>query len=60
MRVFAGWDFTADEVDRSDFAKQGYQRGVPVGGDLFATPTGKAPTFMMRALRDLDGANLDR
>jgi hypothetical protein len=60
VRVFAGWDFTADEVDRPDFAKQGYQRGVPMGGDLFAAPTGKAPTFMIRALRDLDGANLDR
>ena len=60
VRVFAGWDFTADEVDRPDFAKQGYQRGVPMGGDLVAAPTGKAPTFMIRALRDLDGANLDR
>ena len=60
VRVFAGWDFTADEVDRPDFAKQGYQRGVPMGGDLVAAPTGKAPTFMIRALRDVDGANLDR
>ena len=31
-----------------------------MGGDLFAAPTGKAPTFMIRALRDVDGANLDR
>ena len=60
VRVFAGWDFTADEVDRPDFAKQGYQRGVPMGGDLVAAPTGKAPTFMVRTLRDVDGANLDR
>jgi Protein of unknown function (DUF3604) len=60
VRVFAGWDFTADEVDRPDFAKQGYQRGVPMGGDLLTAPTGKAPTFMIRAMRDVDGANLDR
>ena len=60
VRVFAGWDFEADEVERPDFAKQGYQRGVPMGGDLRAAPEGKAPTFMIRALRDLDGANLDR
>jgi len=60
VRVFAGWDFAADEVERPDFAKQGYKRGVPMGGDLTTAPTGKAPTFMVRALRDPDGANLDR
>ena len=37
-----------------------YARGVPMGGDLTDAPSGKAPTFMVRALRDPDGANLDR
>ena len=60
VRVFAGWDFEADEVHRPDFATQGYQRGVPMGGDLSAAPQAAAPRFMMRALRDPDGANLDR
>ncbi len=60
VRVFAGWDFEADEVERQDFAKQGYARGVPMGGDLTKAPKGKAPTFMIRALRDPDNANLDR
>jgi hypothetical protein len=60
VRVFAGWDFKADEVHRPDFAEQGYQRGVPMGGDLTAAPDGAAPRFMVRALRDPDGANLDR
>ncbi|UCG73728.1 MAG: DUF3604 domain-containing protein [Chromatiales bacterium] len=60
VRVFAGWDFTADEVSRPDFIDQGYQRGVPMGGDLRDAPSGKAPAFMIRALRDPDGANLDR
>jgi hypothetical protein len=60
VRVFAGWDFEADEVHRPDFAKQGYARGVPMGGDLSNAPQGKAPKFMVRALRDADGANLDR
>ena len=60
VRVFAGWDFEADEVERPDFAKQGYKRGVPMGGDLTEAPADKAPTFMVRALRDPDGANLDR
>jgi hypothetical protein len=60
VRVFAGWDFKADDVHRHDFARTGYARGVPMGGDLTAAPGGKAPTFMIRALRDPDGANLDR
>ena len=60
VRVFAGWDFTADEVERQDFADRGYEDGVPMGGDLKAAPQGKAPGFMIRALRDPDNANLDR
>ncbi len=60
VRVFAGWDFGPEEVQRPDFADQGYARGVPMGGDLTKAPRGKAPSFMIRALRDADGANLDR
>jgi Protein of unknown function (DUF3604) len=60
VRVFGGWDFAADEVGRPDFARAGYQRGVPMGGDLRGAPQGEAPKFMVRALRDPDGANLDR
>jgi len=60
VRVFAGWDFKPDEVQRPDFAKQGYARGVPMGGDMTDAPEGQEPKFMVRALRDPDGANLDR
>jgi hypothetical protein len=60
VRVFGGFDFDAKDLERSDFAEQGYQRGVPMGGDLKRAPAGKAPTFLVRALRDADGANLDR
>jgi ribosome-associated protein YbcJ (S4-like RNA binding protein) len=60
VRVFGGWDFDVSEVNRPDFAREGYSRGVPMGGDLTAAPAGKAPGFMIRALRDPDGANLDR
>lgn len=59
VRVFAGWDFEAEEVHRPDFARQGYLRGVPMGADLDAAPEGVAPQFMIRALRNPDGANLD-
>ena len=60
VRVFGGWDFTSDEVLRHDFARAGYVRGVPMGGDLTNGPAGGAPSFMIRAVRDPDNANLDR
>ncbi len=60
VRVFGGWDFEADELQRTDFIAQGYRRGVPMGGDLREAPQEGIPSFMIRALRDPDGANLDR
>ena len=60
VRVFAGWDYDEKDVLRPDFAKTGYLGGVPMGGDLKAAPDGKATRLMIRALRDPDGANLDR
>ena len=60
VRVFAGWDYKADDLNRSDFAEYGYDNGVPMGGDLTSAPKMKSPTFLVRAVRDADGANLDR
>ena len=33
---------------------------MPMGGDLSDAPTGQPPTMLVRVLRDVDGANLDR
>ncbi len=60
VRVFAGWDFEPDDLPRPDFIAQGYRRGIPMGGELTRAPRGGTPRFMIRALRDADGANLDR
>jgi hypothetical protein len=60
VRVFAGFDYQQADLERSDFARYGYERGVPMGGDLNAAPAGKAPSLLIRAMRDPDGANLDR
>ena len=60
VRVFGGWDFVAEDVTTPDFAAKGYGHGVPMGGDPRNAPEGAAPRFMIRALRDPDGANLDR
>jgi hypothetical protein len=38
----------------------GYEKGVPMGGDLQQAPSGKSPTFLVAALKDPIGANLDR
>ncbi|MBO9410969.1 MULTISPECIES: DUF3604 domain-containing protein [unclassified Ruegeria] len=59
VRVFAGYDFEESDLPRSDFAAHGYANGVPMGGDL-GKSEGRAPRFLIRALRDPDGANLDR
>ena len=49
----------ADANTRSP-AIAGYTKGVPMGGDLGPAPAGKAPTFLVAALKDPIGANLDR
>ena len=60
LRFFGGWQFDAADVLRADFATLGYQKGVPMGGDLTRGANTHAPTFMVAASRDSDGANLDR
>ena len=60
VRFFGGWEFSSDDVHRPDFVRIGYYKGVPMGGDLSAASTGGAPRFMIAALKDPDGANLDR
>jgi hypothetical protein len=58
-RLFGGWEFGPDLLKQKDWAKTGYAKGVPMGGDLPA-PTGKAPTFIVWAVKDPDDGNLDR
>ena len=60
VRVFGGWDFEAADLNASDLTALGYGEGVPMGGDLRDAPEGGAPRLLIQALRDPDGANLDR
>lgn len=62
LRFFAGWDFADSDAHRPDIAEVGYRLGVPMGGDLIRSEStnGKAPTFLVRATKDPEGANLDR
>jgi len=60
VRFFGGWEYTENDLRSRAPAFVGYEKGVPMGGDLTKAPKGKAPTFMVYALRDPIGANLDR
>jgi hypothetical protein len=60
VRFFGGWDFEPKDARSRLPAAAGYTKGVPMGGDLRAAPKGKAPTFLVAALKDPIGANLDR
>ncbi|MEI5682081.1 DUF3604 domain-containing protein [Mesorhizobium sp. CGMCC 1.15528] len=60
VRFFGGFDFTADDANSRSPALAGYSKGVPMGGDLTDAPAGKAPSFLVAALKDPIGANLDR
>ncbi|WP_340318290.1 DUF3604 domain-containing protein [Rhizorhabdus argentea] len=60
LRVFGGWNFAKSDVMRPDYVHIGYERGVPMGGDLTRSRAAKAPVFMIAAAKDPDDANLDR
>jgi hypothetical protein len=60
VRFFGGWEFDASDAASRNPALAGYQRGVPMGGDLHQRNDADAPTFLVYALRDPIGANLDR
>ncbi len=60
VRFFGGWNFDQADARTRYPAETGYAKGVPMGGDLAKAPAGKAPTFLVAALKDPTGANLDR
>jgi hypothetical protein len=60
LRFFGGWEFTETDAASRTPAEIGYAKGVPMGGDLENAPDGKAPTFLVAALKDPFSGNLDR
>ena len=61
VRFFGGWDYGNKDANNRLPARIGYAKGVPMGGNLTARPKGKkAPTFLVGALKDPIGGNLDR
>jgi len=59
VRLFGGFDLAESDLS-GDLVANGYGRGVPMGGDLDAAAEGQAPTFLVQAMKDPQGANLDR
>lgn len=60
VRFFGGWDFVANDAASRLPADVGYRKGVPMGGDLRQAPKGKAPSFLVAAVKDPQNGNLDR
>ncbi len=61
VRFFGGWSFDPADLNSRYLARVGYDKGVPMGGDLADKPADiAAPSFLIYAIRDAMGANLDR
>jgi hypothetical protein len=60
VRFWGGWEFTAADAGSRLPGEIGYTKGVPMGGELSRAPEGKAPTFLVAALKDPFSGNLDR
>ena len=60
VRFFGGWNYDVKDAYKPNLPEIGYMKGVPMGGELANAPEGKSPTFLIQAVRDPIGANLDR
>lgn len=60
VRFFGSWNFEANDANTRMPAAIGYEKGVPMGGDLYNASSGKSPTFLAAALKDPLSGNLDR
>jgi hypothetical protein len=60
VRFFGGWNFVEEDANSSRLSETGYRKGVPMGTDLPPKSDGKAPSFLISAMKDPNDANLDR
>ncbi len=59
VRFFGSFEYAPDDVKKADFVRTAYAKGVPMGSDL-KPGSGKAPTFLVMAIKDPKSGNLDR
>ena len=64
VRLFASWDWDTLSLAQDNWLEKAYKLGIPMGGNLRSQVSGgrsqKAPSFLINALKDTEGANLDR
>ena len=60
VRFFGGWRFAEVDARSSQAARAGYVKGVPMGSDLPERSRDVAPSFLVLAAKDPEGANLER
>ncbi len=60
VRFFGGFGLSGYKPGSESGLRQAYEAGVPMGSNLVSAPDGVAPTFVVHALKETDGANLDR
>ena len=60
VRFFGGWEFEAADANTRLPGQVGYEKGVPMGGDLSDSPRGGSPSFLVAARKDPMSGNLDR
>ena len=59
VRLFAGYDLHDVSLDDPDWVAQAYDKAVPMGGDIVYN-NDKSPELLIWAIKDAEGANLDR
>ena len=63
LRFFAGWDMAIDSLKGNEWLDKAYAKGVPMGSDLMSEGSesrSQSPSFIIEAIKDSEGANLDR
>ena len=60
LRFFAGWNFEDELIRNEQLISLAYQSGVPMGGMLPPADTAQRPKFLVWAMKDPAGANLQR
>ena len=60
VRFFGGFGLAEFTPGSESGLQRAYKEGVPMGGELTSARDGDAPTFVVHAIKETDGANLDR
>ncbi|MEM1120242.1 MAG: DUF3604 domain-containing protein [Bacteroidota bacterium] len=62
VRFFAGYYFNDAAMDGDNWLANAYENGVAMGSDLSVGPRklNSTPSFLIHAIKDAEGANLDR